>query len=86
MYVLVKFLEKLKSSHILPKTIIAETNYQNMIVDLNEWQKCTNDDVRHLKPPKNVEEATNNTRKLTLIQDASNQNNFFEGIKGYTLN
>ncbi|TMW54808.1 hypothetical protein DOY81_000041 [Sarcophaga bullata] len=81
-----KFLQKLKNSHVLPKSIIAETNYQNIVVDLSEWQKCTNEDIDHLKPPLNVEEALNSTCKLKLIQNAANQNNFFEGIKGYTLN
>ncbi|KNC31183.1 ATR-interacting protein mus304 [Lucilia cuprina] len=82
-----KFLQKLQNSHVLPKDITAETNYHNINVDLSEWQKCTtNDNVNHLKPPSNAEEADSYANKLNLIQDASNQNKFFESLKGFAFN
>lgn len=82
----VKFLQKLQHSHVLPKDIIAETNYYNINVDLSEWQKCTNDNVNHLKPPNNGQEADSYVSKLNLIEDASNQNKFFESLKGFAFN
>lgn len=86
MEISVKFLAKLQNSQVLPKDIKAETNYLNINIDLSEWQKCANDNVQHLKPPNNAEEADNYASKLNLIQAVSNQNNFFEGLKGFAFN
>lgn len=80
-----KFLHKLQNSHGLPKD--CDTSYQNINVDILEWQKCTNDTaVEHLKPPRNSEEADKYVQKLHLIEDASNQEKFFEGLKGFAFN
>lgn len=82
-----KFLQKLQNSHVLPKDINAEANYHNLYVDLSEWQKCTtNDNVNHLKPPNNADDADKYASKLNLIQDASNQKRFFESLKGFAFN
>lgn len=85
-FLLVKFLKKLQNSHILPKNIAAEINFKNLAVDLSEWQKSTNDVVRQIKYPSNVDQANHNANKLNLIEDASNNDKFFETLEGFAFN
>lgn len=78
----VKFLQKILDSHVIPKDIASESNYNNIIADLAKWQIATKDDVSDIQVS-SAEEATRIADRLQLIEDASNKEIFFESLKGF---
>ncbi|XP_037960752.1 ATR-interacting protein mus304 [Teleopsis dalmanni] len=78
------FLTKLQNNHVMPKGISDEKNLSNISADLAEWNRLTND--TESCDDSLIVDVTKNIKNLNLLEEVTNVDSFFSGLKGYAYN